>query len=339
MLLKELAALRAPSGLEDEARAAIRREAEEILKDRGEVFADTMGNLYAVRKGTDANKRRVMLCAHMDEPGFIVRFATEEGLIKFDTVGRPDPRALICARVQAGKDAVPGVIGCKAVHLMTEAEEKAAPTVDSLSIDVGASSREEAERLCPKGTYATADVAYREFGDGFVKMKAIGSRAGCMILLDALRGSDYAGDLICAFTVQKEVGLRGAKVAAKRVKPDAAIVIDAVCANDMGDTKVHMQGTQCGKGAAVACMDRGMVADRPLRELALAVAAERDIPAQLSRQMGGGTDAGAIHLAQAGVPCLSLGIPCRYADTPANVAKLTDIDAARRLTLAVLSAM
>ena len=337
MLLKDITALRAPTGLEDEAREAIRREAEEILKGRdGRVYADTMGNLYALRKGTDASKKHVMLCAHMDEVGFIIRFATEDGQLRFRNVGGIDPRVLVSKRVKVGKDSVPGVIGCKPIHLMSEEEGKQPPTYGMLSIDVGASSKEEAERLFPKGCYATFDSEYVEFGDGFVKAKALDDRAGCMILLDILRESDYVGDITCVFTVQEEAGLRGAKVAAKRVKPDVAIVLDCAVANDMGKVEPHLRSTECGKGVAIVHMDRGMIADKPLRELALRVAKENGIPVQPQKMPLGRTDAAEIHLSEAGVPCLSLNFPCRYVHSSASVAKLSDIEDTKRLALAVL---
>ena len=337
MLLKEITDLRGPSGWEDAAREAIRREAEEALRGReGRVYTDTMGNLYAFRKGTDAGKKRVMLCAHMDEVGFIIRYATEEGLLRFTSVGGIDPRVLVSKRVLVGKDAVPGVIGCKAVHLMTDDEYEQPPTFETLSIDIGVSSKEEAERLCPKGCYATFDSAYREFGDGFVKAKALDDRVGCMILLDALKESDYAGDLTCVFTVQEEVGLRGATIAGRRVSPDVAIIVEGTVANDMGKVESHLRVTECGQGAVVSVMDKRMIADKALRVLAMETAKKRGIPAQLKRLPIGGTDAGAIHLSGEGVPCLVLAVPCRYIHSPANVAKLTDIEAVKQLTLAML---
>ena len=337
MLLRDATALRAPSGWEDEAREAFRREAEARLAGReGRVFADTMGNLFAVRKGNDPNKRRVMLCAHMDEVGFIVRFATEDGLLKFACVGGVDPRALVSKRVLVGKDAVPGVIGFKAVHLMEKDELERPPKLEELSIDVGASSREEAERLCPRGSYATFDSDYVEFGDGFVKAKALDDRVGCLLLLDALADSAYAGDLVCAFTVQEEAGMRGAKVAGSRVKPDVAVVLEGTFANDLGKSKSHERSTECGKGPAITHMDGGVIADKALRRLAVGVAERRGIPCQYRRMTSGYTDAGALHLTGAGIPTLTLAVPCRYIHSGASVCKLADIDAARKLLLAVL---
>ncbi|MBP3427051.1 MAG: M42 family metallopeptidase [Clostridia bacterium] len=338
MLLREITALRGPAGYEKEAREALKKEAERLLAgcEGAKVFTDTMGNLYAHRPGRDAGKKHVMLCAHMDEVGFIIRFATESGMLRFAPVGGIDPRVIASRRVLIGKDRVPGVIGFKAIHLMTDEEFSTAPGYDRLSIDIGASSKEEAEKLCPPGTYATFDSHYVEFGDGFAKAKALDDRVGCLILLDALEKSDYAGDMTCVFTVQEECGLRGAKIAANRVKPDLALILEGTTSNDMGDVPEHLQVTACGKGAVVSLMDRSVIMNRPLREMAMSTAKSRGIPVQYKRYVAGGTDAGSIHLAQGGIPSLVMAVPCRYIHSPSSVCKLSDVDALRALTLAML---
>ena len=337
MLLREITALRGPSGWEDEARSAICKEAQEILKGKeGRVYGDTMGNLYAYRKGMDETKPHVMLAAHMDEVGFIVRFAGEDGMLRFDCVGGVDPRCVVSKRVLVGEKAVPGVIGVKAIHLMSEADRKKAPDYDNIFIDIGAKDRDEAERLCPPGSYVTFESEYREFGDGFVKAKALDDRAGCMILLDVLRKSDYAGDITCVFTVQEEVGLRGAKIAARRVKPDMAIILDTTTANDMGMVDSHKQVTRCGDGPALTFMDRRAIIPRKMRDLAMNAAKKRGIPVQQKRGNSGGTDAGEIHLTGAGVESLVIVIPCRYCHSGVSVCKLSDIEYAGKLTFAVM---
>ena len=231
---------------------------------------------------------------------------------------------------------MPGVIGVKAIHLMSAEDRKKAPDFAHIFIDIGAKDKAEAERLCPPGSYATFESEYREFGDGFVKAKALDDRAGCMILLNVLRESGYEGDMTCVFTVQEEVDLRGARIAARRVMPDAAIIVDTTTANDMGMTEAHQQVTRCGDGPALTFMDKRAIIPQRMRELALCAAKKHGIPVQIKRGAGGGTDAGEIQLAGAGVPCLSIVIPCRYIHSPASVCKLSDIDAAQALTLAVL---
>lgn len=339
MLLRELTALRGASGAEGEIRDALRKESARILGEKGRVYADTMGNLYAHRPGSDKNKPHVMLVAHMDEVGFIVRFATEEGLLKFASVGSVDPRVVASRRVLVGKDAVPGVIGFKAVHLMTDEEYNTPPGYDMLSIDIGAKTREEAERLCPPGSYATFDSAYRELGDGFVKSKALDDRVGCYVLLEALEKCAYDGDLTCAFTVQEEVGMRGAKIAGKRVMPDVALVLEGTTANDMGDAPEHLQVCTCGKGPAISFMDRSAIMNKPLRRHLFDTAKRHGIPVQDKRYVAGGTDSGPITMSGAGVACCTLAVPCRYIHSPASMCKLEDVDALRDLVIAAVDEM
>ncbi|MBP3656040.1 MAG: M20/M25/M40 family metallo-hydrolase [Clostridia bacterium] len=338
MLLSEITALRGPSGHEHEVREALRGEAERLLAgcEGARVYADTMGNLYAHRPGRDKKKKHVMLAAHMDEVGFIIRYATAEGLLRFAPVGGVDPRVIASRRVLVGDDRVPGVIGFKAVHLMTAEDRERAPGYDMLSIDIGASSKEEAEKRCPPGTYATFDSGYTEFGDGFVKAKALDDRVGCLVLLHALADSAYDGDMTCVFTVQEECGLRGARIAVNKVKPDLALILEGTTANDMGDVPSHLQVTACGKGAVVSLMDRSAIMDKALREKAMQTAEARGIPAQYKRFVAGGTDAGPIHMAQGGIPCLVMAVPCRYIHSPASVCRLSDVDALCALTLALL---
>ena len=338
VLLSELTTLRGPAGYEHEAREAIRAEAKKLLAacEGARVYSDTMGNLYAHRPGTNKTKKHVMLCAHMDEVGFIIRFATEEGLLRFDCVGGIDPRVIASRRVLVGDEKIPGVIGFKAVHLMSAADRETAPDYEMLSIDIGATSKDEAEKLCPPGTYATFDSRYVEFGDGFVKAKALDDRVGCHVLLHALEHSSYAGDMTCVFTVQEESGLRGAKIAANRVKPDLALILEGTTSNDMGDVPAHLTVTNCGEGAVVSLMDKSCMMDVTLRKLAMEVAGRRGIPAQYKRFVAGGTDAGSIHLAQGGIPCLVMAVPCRYIHSPASVCKKSDVEALKALTLALL---
>ena len=337
MLLKEITALRGPSGWEDEARNAIREEAKAILDGReSRIYGDTMGNLYAYRKGSDENMPHIMLAAHMDEVGFIVRFADEDGQLRIDCVGGIDARCVVSKRVIVGEKAVPGVIGIKAIHLMSAADRKKAPDYDSIFIDIGAKSKDEAEKLCPPGSYATFESEYREFGDGFVKAKALDDRAGCMILLDILKESDYPGDITCVFTVQEEVGLRGARIAARKVRPDYAIILDTTTANDMGMVDSHKQVTRCGDGPALTFMDRRAIIPEKMRAMALEAAKKHDIPVQIKRGNSGGTDAGEIHLTGEGVESLVIVIPCRYCHSGVSVCKLSDIEHARKLAFAVL---
>ena len=230
MLLKQMTDLFGVTGHEDAVRAFV-REAAAPLCDK--VTCDTMGSVYAFRKGSNPNLPHVMLDAHMDEVGFIVTGATDKGLLRIDCAGGIDPRVIVSKRVLVGDDRVPGVIGAKAIHLQSAADMQKVLGYDKLYIDVGAKKKDEALKLCPVGTYAMFDSEYVEFGDALVKAKALDDRVGCVAMLRALKESDYQGDLTCAFTVQEEVGLRGAKVAAYRVKRDLAIALEGTAGKEL----------------------------------------------------------------------------------------------------------
>lgn len=337
MLLKELTQLAGPSGHEDAVRAFIRKEAQE----RGaQVTCDAMGNVLAYKKGTNPQKPHVMLAAHMDEVGFIVKSATEEGLLRMDCVGGIDPRVIVSKRVLVGENKIPGVIGAMAIHLQTPQDMQRVLGYDALYIDIGAKDKKEAERVAPVGTYVVFDSDYVEFGRDLVKAKALDDRVGCAAMLRVLAQSTYDGDITCAFTVQEEVGLRGAQVAAYRVAPDLAIVLEGTTSNDLGDIKSDaLKVSRVGAGVAVSFMDRTSIANRALLSYVTDVAGKEGIAWQYKQLMTGGNDAGEIHKSRAGVPSVTLSVPCRYIHSPASVASLRDIDAQQALVLAVLDAL
>ena len=334
MLLKQMTDLFGVTGHEDAVRAFV-REAAAPLCDK--VTCDTMGSVYAFRKGSNPNLPHVMLDAHMDEVGFIVTGATDKGLLRIDCAGGIDPRVIVSKRVLVGDDRVPGVIGAKAIHLQSAADMQKVLGYDKLYIDVGAKKKDEALKLCPVGTYAMFDSECVEFGDALVKAKALDDRVGCVAMLRALKESDYQGDLTCAFTVQEEAGLRGAKVAAYRVKPDLAIALEGTTSNDLGDVPDHMKVTRVGKGVAVSFMDRTSIAHKGLLRFVTETADAKGIAWQYKQFLSGGNDAGAIHQSRAGVPCVTLSVPCRYIHSPSSVASLRDIEAQQALLLACLS--
>jgi len=333
MLLKDLTALRGVSGDEGEVREALREAAAPLCDS---ALVDTMGNLIAARDGGDASKPHVMLAAHMDEVGFIVMSATDAGLLRIRPVGSVDPRVAVSKRVLVGPSAVPGVIGAKAIHLQSDADRDAAPSFDSLLVDIGAVKQDKAEKLCPPGSYVTFDSPCVEFGDRRVKAKALDDRVGCLAMLRALETARYPGKLTCVFTVQEEVGLRGAAVAAYRVAPDLALVLEGTACNDLGDVPLHLQVTRQGKGVALSVMDRSVIVDRKLLEAVRAAADSRGIPWQYKQAVAGGTDAGAIHQSRGGVPCAVLAVPCRYIHSAASTAHLDDIAAQQALVVACL---
>ena len=335
MLLKELTDLRGVSGDETAVRVAIQAVVTPLCD---EVTVDTMGNLIAVRTGTDAALPHIMLAAHMDEVGLIVMSATEEGLLRIQPVGGVDPRVIVSKRVLVGEAAVPGVIGAKAIHLQSESDRSKVLQYDKLFVDVGASTRAQAESLCPPGSFISFASDYVEFGDRRVKAKALDDRVGCLALMRALRESAYPGKLTCVFTVQEEVGLRGARIAAWRVAPDLALVLEGTTCNDLGDVAHALQVTRQGQGVALSFMDRSVIAHAGLLKTITGIADAHGIPWQYKQYVAGGTDAGAIQQSRGGVPCAVLAVPCRYIHSPASTAHLDDIAAQQTLLLACLEA-
>jgi endoglucanase len=220
---------------------------------------------------------------------------------------------------------MPGVIGIKPIHLVELDEMDKVPKIDDLVVDVGAKNKEEAQKLAPVGTYATFATRFRELGPT-VTGKAFDDRVGCAVLVELLQGNRFGFDLHAAFTVQEEVGLRGARVAAFAIDPDCAFALEGTVADDIPKEKDVSPTTELGKGPAITVMDRSFIADRRLVRLLTSTAEELGIPYQIKQPGVGGTDAGAIHLAREGVPSATVAVPGRYIHSPAALLSLEDFD-------------
>lgn len=339
MDLKTLCELKALSGREEAVRKAVYGVcAEKLGKDA--VSFDGMGSVIAVRKAKNPALPRVMLAAHMDEIGLVASSANDDGLISFRAIGAVDPRVLLSKRVLVGygEDAVPGVIGYTPIHLQSDDEYNAAPTIDKLAVDIGAKDKAEAEGKAPKGTHITFDTKYTEFGDGFVCAKSLDDRVGVYNLLRLL-SAEYEGELTLTFTAREEVGLRGAKSAGYRVQPDVAIVLEGTTANDLGDAKDQFKVCIPGQGPCVSFMDNSSMADHALFKLVLKAGREQGIPCQIKKYIAGGNDAGAIQRAGAGCKTVVISVPCRNIHSPSSVCSLTDVDNQYHLAQAALNAL
>ena len=289
-VLKELCALPGVSGTEDAVRAYIEERARKTAE---EIVTDAMGNLLVFVRGERAPKEKVMLAAHMDEVGIIVTEITEEGYLRFDFVGGVDRRVVIGKRVLLGEKAVPGVIALKAVHLLEDGEGKKVPPTKSLYVDLGCRSREEAEQLVSLGDVGTFDDHIVEFGNGFLRAKAIDDRIGCSVMLTLIEERPPV-DTWFAFTVQEEVGCRGAAVAASRIEPGFAAVLEGTTAADMAGVEKGKEICFLGKGVVIPFMDKGTIYDRETWEFAVNTAEKNGIPWQTKTTVAGGTDASAL---------------------------------------------
>jgi putative aminopeptidase FrvX len=335
LLLRQLSEAFGVSGHED----AVRQLILDAIKDQvDEYHIDTLGNLIALKKGSGGSQRKVMVAAHMDEVGLMILHIEKEGSLRFHPVGGIDPRVLLAKRVLIGDQKVPGVIGTKPIHLLESQERQKVIKDKEMSIDIGASSKEEAEKLVKIGDYAVFDISFAELGGELrtVRGKAFDDRAGCAVLIELLRDS-YPFDFYAAFTVQEEVGLRGARVAAYAIAPDLAFALEGTICDDLPKKRDVSPTTKLGAGPAITIMDRSVIADRRLVNMLIDTAEENAIPYQFKQPGLGGTDAGVIHLAREGVPSTVVSVPARYIHSPTCLLSLNDFDntvALMRATLA-----
>lgn len=325
-MLKTLCELNGTSGREE----AVREFLIAHLPKDASYTVDALGNLIVEKRGAKRAESKVMLASHMDEVGLIITYITEDGFLRFACVGGIDSRALFGKAVRVGEQGISGVIGGKAVHQLTKDEKNTVPEAEDLLIDIGARTKAEAESLVSLGDNAYFDSEYIEFGDGFIKSKAIDDRAGNLIMLEMLQ-SDLPYDMTFCFTVQEEIGTRGAAAVTDTVAPDYAIVLESTTASDLPDVSGYRQVCKTGGGAVVGFMDRGTVYDKSLYDLAFRLAKENDIPCQTKTMVAGGNDASAIHKAAGGVKTVAISVPCRYIHSASCVAKKEDIDSVARL--------
>ncbi len=326
--LREICTLDGTSGDESRVRDYIMSH---ITAD--EVTVDELGNLIVFKKGRKAPKNKVMLAAHMDEVGFMVTDITDDGFLRFGAVGGIDPRVVLGRAVRFANGTL-GVVGTKAVHQQSADERKKAPDFDDMMIDIGAADKSAAEKIVSRGDTACFDSDFFTFGDGFVKGKAIDDRAGCLIMMDMIN-SELEYDMWFAFTVQEEVGTRGAKAASFTVAPDIALVLETTTACDIAGVTGEKRVCCLGNGCVISYMDRGTIYDRGLYQLAFDTAKELDIPAQTKTVVAGGNDSGAIHVSRGGVRTCALSVPCRYLHSPACVIKESDFAATKQLAEAM----
>lgn len=299
-----------------------------------EYRVDSMGNLIACKRSTAPAKRRgalrVMVAAHMDEVGLIIDHVQEDGRLHFAMVGSIDDRVLPSKVFLIGDNHVPGVIGSKPIHLIKQGElEKSFPFED-LRLDIGARSKDESLGVVKLGDYATFDAAFAPFGDGLVRGKALDDRTGCALLVELL-DEEYPFDLYGVFTVQEEVGTRGAHVVGSIVNPDAVFVLESTVCDDGPKEKDVSPTTRLGMGPALTIADKSMVADKRLVALLTKTASDYQIPLQTKQPLIGGTDAGELQRSGEGVPSVVLSVPTRYIHSPSSVLSLSDYEKTRLL--------
>ena len=322
-LLADLCAIDGVSGHEKAVRDYILARLNESSAPM-EVHTDNMGNVIVHLIGKEKANKIVQLDAHMDEVGFIITGIGEDGFLRFDTIGGIDSRVLFGHRVRIG--AQKGVIGGKAGHQCSADETKKVPSADSLRIDIGAASKEEAEKLVKIGDCGTFDNELIWIGEDHFLGKAVDDRVGCMLLLE-LAKKQPSRDLWLSFSVQEEIGLRGAGVATEAIRPDYAVAIDATTAADVAGNSPDQSVCFVGQGAVVSFADRATLYDPELYQRIRKMADEKGIPTQTKTTVAGGNNAGAMQGRHTGVHMTAVSLPCRYIHSVACMGKIQDVDA------------
>lgn len=342
-LVKNLSDVHGLSGFEDEVLTVIRTQGNHL----GTWSEDSMRNLYVERFGNQEGNPVVMLDAHTDEVGFMVKAVRPDGMIEFIPVGGWAALAVPAHRVKIRTNSgtyITGVTATKPVHFMSEAERNSGMDISAMVIDVGASSSKEVfeDFHIEIGNPVTPDVLceYHEEKELFIG-KAFDCRVGCASLLsvlDSLAGKQLQVNLAAAFASQEEVGVRGATITARKLNPSAAIVFEGAPADDTG-TAPWQQQAAIGKGPMLRHIDGKMIANPRFQRFALEVARSKGIPVQEAVRTGGGTNAGAIHLAGEGIPTVVLSIPVRYIHTHYGIAHAADIQHTVALAKALIECL
>lgn len=332
MLLEKLSMAHGPSGYEGDVRNIIREEIKDYVED---IKVDFMGNIIAHKKGTGP---KILLDAHMDEVGFIITKYNDDGTLKFSSLGGVNAKIAPCKVLYIGRDKIKGVIGLKPIHLQSADEKKNALGYEDYCIDIGSNSKDETKKIIALGDYAVFDTVFDEFGQGLLKGKAFDDRVGCAVLIEVLK-ENYNCDLYAAFTVQEEVGDRGALIAAYDVQPDIALALEGTICADMANVPKHLRATEIGSGPAISMMDSTSIFDRKLTENIIKVAESNNIPYQRRRASAGGNDAGAMVSTGRGARVATVSVPCRYIHSSVSVISKEDFNNTTELVKAWLKSL
>jgi putative aminopeptidase FrvX len=329
--LEKLSNAQGVAGREDEVRNLMIK----LLKPLAdEVTIDRMENVIAVKKGKKSAPK-VMLAAHMDEVGLMVKTITKEGFVQFTKLGGIDDRILLAQKVNVltEKVSLPGVIGSKPPHIQKEEERKKIVAFDEMFIDIGATSRDDVKAMGVKiGDPIAFDATYTKLSKDVVMGKAFDNRAGCAVMVETLK---QLGDTDCTIyavgTVQEEVGLRGAATATFGVDPDVGIALDVTIAGDVPGVREFDTSVKVSKGPALSVSDSGLITHPKVLRWLIDTASENKIEYQLETGLLGTTDAARMALTRQGVPSGTISIPARYIHSPVGIVSLKDLEGCAKL--------
>lgn len=329
--LKELCLLNGISGDEK----AVREYIVSQIKDYVQSYTvDNLGNLIVFKKGKSSSDKKILVSAHMDEVGLIATYINSDGTIKFDTVGGINPDVIIGRQISV--NGLFGVVGTQAIHNIPQSQRGKEPNVQEMYVDIGTNSKEETLKYVSLGDSINFFSKYENFGNDYIKSKALDDRVGCAILIDLIK-SNLEFDTYFTFVVQEEVGLRGSKVASYTVNPDYAIVLEGTTAGDIGGSVDEKNVCTVGNGAVVSFMDKRTIYDKELYRLCFDISKENNIPCQTKTMVAGGNDSGSIHISRGGVRTIAISVPCRYIHSSASVMALSDAHACESLAKILIS--
>ena len=334
-LLQILTEASGVSGTEKEVRLLVRDQIADHVDDW---HVDTMGNLIALMAGTGESDLKVLLDAHIDEVGLMVTDIESSGMLKFEPVGGIDDRTLLGLVVEIGDKKITGVIGARPIHLLKQSQRNSVVSSDTMRIDIGAKNKNSAAKKVHVGDKAAFVTKYQEWGRSAVA-KAFDDRAGCAALIEVLRAGPYPFDVYASFSVQEEVGLRGAQIAAYTIQPDVAFVLECTPAYDLPTDEDISPNVFLGKGPAVYVMDRVTIQDPRLVSHIMHTAETNNIPFQVRQPGGGGTNTAVIQRARGPIPAATIALPGRHAHTPNMMINLDDYANTVSLVKATLNAL
>jgi endoglucanase len=330
--LKRYCSCISPSGCEDEIREIIIND---IKNTTTSYEVDCMGNLTAFKKGRRTPQKKILLSAHMDEVGLMMKYISDEGYIYFEPIGGIDPRVVGGRRILIGDNRINGIVASKAIHLQKKSERGIVIPLEEMYIDIGCTDKESCEKLVSVGDVATFVPNFEEFGDSLIKSKAIDDRFGCALLVEIIK-EELEYDTYFAFPTCEEIGTDGAKEVAYNLRPDIVIVIEATTAGDVEGAPKARHACELRGGGVVSHMDGGTIYDKELVELALKTAKENNIKCQLKNVIAGGNDSSAYQKAASGARVMAISAPARYIHSASNVVCKDDLFEIKKLVSALL---
>ena len=342
-LLKKLCLAFGPSGNEDEVRDVI---AEEIKDFASEYYTDKVGNLIVFKKGEKPSPKKRLFAAHMDEVGFMITSAGDDGYLKFKNLGGIEGTVISGKQAIVGEKRLPAVFGGKPVHLIKKEDREKPRLAEDIYLDTGIVKKEskknkkdgkkseKPEKPAEAGDFAVFKSDFLEFGENKIKCKAVDDRFGCYAAIELIK-SNLSRDAWFVFAICEEIGLRGAKTAANIIEPETAVIFEATTAGDIYDQKEKNKICGLGGGAVISIMDNTAIYDKKLIALALETAEKNNIKTQIKQAVAGGNESGAYQRAGKGAGVLALSLPTRYIHSPSCVADLSDMEAVLSLAVAI----